>query len=112
MAFRRQGLVRLAAGYGPFSLWHYDAGEDGPDAVLADNYFAEVYRALSAGDRMMVTARNGEHHFDLYVEKIAPGEVSTAAVVSMFQNKGFQDIEAIKRRNQNKKGDNGGQDAD
>lgn len=101
MPFRRQQLVRLAGGAGSFSLWHYDAGEDGPDTVLAHNYFLEVRDWLNKGDRMMVTAANGERHFDAYVEAAELDDVRVWSIKSMFAG-GIQDLDAVQRRNAGK----------
>ena len=101
MAFSRRRLVPLAAGFGSFTLWHYDAGEDGPEAVQEPNYFLDVRDWLRKNDRLFIVASNGERSFDAMVETSELDNVQVLAVKTLFHN-GAQNLSAIQKRNASK----------
>ena len=58
MAFAIRNLSVLAYANG-FTLWHYKAGSDAQKDVGATGFFAPAGDMLTAGDMVMVSARDG-----------------------------------------------------
>lgn len=58
MSFALRNLCVLAYANG-FTLWHYKAGSDQLDDVGEEDFFADAADMLSAGDMIMISARDG-----------------------------------------------------
>jgi hypothetical protein len=58
MAFAVRNLNILAYANG-FTLWHYQAGSDRLQSVVARDFFADACDMLTAGDLMMLSAVDG-----------------------------------------------------
>lgn len=58
MSFALRNLCVLAYANG-FTLWHYKAGPDVLDNVSEQGFFADASDMLSAGDMIMISARDG-----------------------------------------------------
>jgi hypothetical protein len=58
MAFSIRNLSVLAYANG-FTLWHYKAGTDRLQTVVARDYFADAADMLTQGDLLMITAADG-----------------------------------------------------
>ena len=58
MAFAIRNLSVLAYANG-FTLWHYKAGSDRLQTVVARDFFADAADMLTQGDLMMISASDG-----------------------------------------------------
>jgi hypothetical protein len=58
MAFAIRNLSVLAYANG-FTLWHYKAGGDRLQSVVARDFFADAADMLTQGDLMMISAADG-----------------------------------------------------
>ncbi|HVC61824.1 MAG TPA: hypothetical protein VND19_15850 [Acetobacteraceae bacterium] len=58
MAFAIRNLSVLAYANG-FTLWHYKAGSDRLQSVVARDFFADATDMLAQGDLMMISAADG-----------------------------------------------------
>ena len=58
MSFALRNLCVLAYANG-FTLWHYKVGADPLDDVAGQGFFADAADMLTAGDMIMISARDG-----------------------------------------------------
>jgi hypothetical protein len=58
MAFAIRNLSVLAYANG-FTLWHYKAGSDRLQSVVARDFFADAADMLTQGDLLMISAADG-----------------------------------------------------
>jgi hypothetical protein len=58
MAFTIRNLSVLAYANG-FTLWHYKAGSDRLQTVVARDYFADAADMLTQGDLLMISGADG-----------------------------------------------------
>ena len=58
MAFAIRNLSVLAYANG-FTLWHYKAGSDRLQTVVARDFFADAADMLAQGDLLMISAADG-----------------------------------------------------
>ena len=60
MAFQRSNLHLISYGGNGFGLWRYTTTSDAKTAVQASGYFNDAATKLNVGDRIMVTASDGD----------------------------------------------------
>jgi hypothetical protein len=77
MAFAIRNLSVLAYANG-FTLWHYKAGSDRLQTVMARDFFADAADMLTTGDLVMISAPDGARI--VAVAPIQDGLVVTAAL--------------------------------
>ena len=75
-AIRSLSVLAYANG---FTLWHYKAGKQMANAIVADGFFSDASDMLAVGDFVLVSAADGGRV--LVVSQSDPGAVTTAGMV-------------------------------